>query len=124
MELQGKRCEYDCKGRFAARFDELQNKADSCNNVATLQNIKVEADALKVRLLNEIVEEEAKYIEVEVENDDDPPIKKSKTISIKTVTATASWQLETIEDVEEYLKDFRKKLIGTLEDDTIIHIEF
>ncbi len=37
----------------------------SCNNVATLQNIKVEADALKVRCLNEIEKEEAKIIAAE-----------------------------------------------------------
>ena len=40
----------------------IRDKAESCNNVATLQNIKIEADALKVRLLNEITEEEAKII--------------------------------------------------------------
>ena len=35
-------------------------KATTCNNVATLQNVKIEADALKVRLLNEMAKRDEK----------------------------------------------------------------
>ena len=130
-ELTGKRCEENLRGKYIERFKELREKADSCNNVATLQNIKVEADALKVRLLNEIADEEAK-LNPDPKNDDGgngqtpPPLptKQKKTVSIKSVSAAATWQIETIEDVDEYLKDLRKKLIGTLEDNTIVNIEF
>ena len=133
-ELSGKKCEASLKPRYIELFNELRTKADTCNNVATLQNIKVEADALKVRLLNEIAEAEAKLnppIVDPVPGDDDDPkppvkpvVKKNKTVSIKSVSASTTWQIETINDVDQYLADLRKKLIGTLEDNTIIHIEF
>lgn len=38
----------------------MHEKASRCNNVATLQNIKIEADALKVRCLNEIADMESR----------------------------------------------------------------
>ena len=88
----------------------------------------MEADALKVRLLNEISEEEAKTAPLtahEEHRDDQPlPVRKKKTVSIKSVNSATTWQIETIEDVDQYLKELRKKLIGTLEDNTIINIEF
>ena len=124
-ELSGKKCEATLKDRYVRLFDELQQKEDTCNNVATLQNIKVEADTLKVRLLNEIAEEEARLTPGPGPDDDNPPVKKKKkTVSIKSVSAATSWQIENIDDVDKYLTDLRKKLIGTLEDDTIINIEF
>ncbi len=127
-ELNGKKCADTLKAKCLGRFAELKEKAETCNNVATLQNIKVEADALKVRLLNEIAEEEAKTSPLtahEEHRDDQPlPVRKKKTVSIKSVNSATTWQIETIEDVDEYLKELRKKLIGTLEDNTIVNIEF
>ena len=131
-ELAGKKCEEALRSKYIEQFKELREKADTCNNVATLQNIKVEADALKVRLLNEIADEEAKLNPAPKDDDDGngggqtppPPSKKKKTVSIKSVSAATTWQIETIDDVDEYLKDLRKKLIGTLEDNTIVNIEF
>ena len=52
--LEGKACREQLSGKLHEKFMELREKATHCNNVATLQNIKVEADALKVRCLNEI----------------------------------------------------------------------
>ena len=132
-ELTGKKCKDKLVDKYNTLFSELRGKADTCNNVAILQNIKVEADALKVRLLNEIAEEEEKLTpQVPPEDDPDgdipvvPPIisKKKKTVSIKSISAATTWQIESIDDVDEYLRDLRKKLIGTLEDNTIINIEF
>ena len=53
-----------------------------------------------------------------------PRVKKAKTISIKSVNAEQTWQIETPEDVKRYITELEKKLLGTLEDDTVIHIEF
>lgn len=58
-ELEGKLCEGQLRSRYRDRFQELNEKASHCNNVATLQNIKIEADALKVRCLNEIADMES-----------------------------------------------------------------
>ena len=45
---------------YTQKFRALEDKANACNNVATLQNIKVEADTLKIRLLNEIIAKDQK----------------------------------------------------------------
>ena len=60
QELEGKLCEGQLHSRYMDRFQELHEKASRCNNVATLQNIKIEADALKVRCLNEIADLESR----------------------------------------------------------------
>ena len=64
-ELRDKKCHDKLADKYVNLFREISDKAMSCNNVATLQNIKVEADALKVRCLNEIEKEEAKIIAAE-----------------------------------------------------------
>ncbi len=132
-ELEGKLCHDVLKDKFIRLFQEISNKAETCNNVATLQNIKIEADALKVRCLNEIASEDARLTPVypvdDGEEDDVPPtlitpIKNRKTISIKSVNNASSWQIETEEDVRRYVAELEKKLIDSLEDDTIINVEF
>ena len=64
-ELNRKHCHEKLSDKFVNLFNEIREKAEHCNNVAQLQNIKVEADALKIRCLNEISAEEAKLIEQE-----------------------------------------------------------
>lgn len=131
-ELDGKLCQGKLKDKFIRLFREIKEKAETCNNVATLQNIKLEADALKVRCLNEIINEEEKLTPIEsVDNGEADvnsvpitSIKKRKTISIKSVNNASSWQIETEEDVRKYIAELEKKLIDSLEDDTIINVEF
>ena len=62
-KLQDKKCHDKLADKYEDLFKEISDKAMSCNNVATLQNIKVEAGALKVRCLNEIEKEEAKIMQ-------------------------------------------------------------
>ena len=147
-ELRDKQCKPQLSDAFIRRFDEIREKAIHCNNVATLQNIKVEADALKVRCLNEInaaenkilaqiAAEEAKKQQEQraaasTEPTEEPPapvmpaprVKRAKTISIKSVNTEQTWQIETPEDVKRYITELEKKLLGTLEENTVIHIEF
>ncbi len=52
------------------------------------------------------------------------PIKKKKSISIKSVSLTSSWQIEKAEDLDEYIRDLREQILKELEQDTIINIEF
>ncbi|MDO4472419.1 MAG: BREX system P-loop protein BrxC [Bacillota bacterium] len=136
-ELNGKKCREALAQKFYDKFQELCDKAEHCNNVATLQNIKVEADALKIRCLNEIATEEAKLTPPETppqpgpEGGDKPDIpvvpvkvKKQKTVSIKSINTENTWQLETSADVKKYIAALEAKLLNALEDDTIINIEF
>ena len=138
-ELEGKKCHDKLVNKFVDLFREIHEKAIHCNNVATLQNIKIEADTLKVRCLNEINKEEAKIIteeqaaknvgDNETGDTDTPavpvqPVKKKKTVSIKSINNAATWQIESEEDIKRYLAELEKKLINTLEDDTVVNIEF
>ena len=93
--------------------------------MAALQNIKVEADALKVRFLNAIQETCGKAAPPDSGKDEvPPPAKKHKTVSIRTVNASSTWQLETPEDVDAYVASLQRKLKDLLEKDTVIHLEF
>ena len=136
-ELGNKHCKNQLSETFLKRFDEIHEKATHCNNVATLQNIKIEADALKVRCLNEINAAENKLLahiaaEESAKRQSEQSaaatpalkVKKTKTISIKSINTEQTWQLESPEDVKHYLAELEKKLIRALEDDTIINIEF
>lgn len=141
-ELRGKNCEEQLKQKVIDRFHEIKHKATHCNNVATLQNIKVEADALKVRLLNEIAdtetkivarkqaEEQAKAAEqsgttaTEPVTPPAPKQKKQKTVSIKSINIEATWRIETVQDVDNYVEALRKKLKRSIENDTILNVEF
>ena len=139
-ELKDKYCHDKLKDKYIRLFQEISNKAKRCNNVAILQNIKVEVDTLKVRCLKEIYDEESKIIkdkqQVQANEPNDSPygtsaldthslkIKKQKTLSIKEINNITTWQLETMEDVKRYLGELEKKLINALEDDTILNVEF
>ena len=138
--LNTKEYKDELAARFRQLFAEIDAKAKSCNNVATLQNIKVEADALKVRLLNEIAkkdeqlalakakaiaEKQAEYGSTGTTPVAPPPkIKKHKNISIKTVNMANSWQIESVQDVDKYMATLREQIIKELDEDTVINIEF
>lgn len=138
-ELREKKCHDKLADKYVNQFQAIHDKAMSCNNVATLQNIKVEADTLKVRCLNEIEAEENKIIAAEqaaralkadkqnketIIQQPAPKVKQKKTISIKSINNATTWQIENEADVKKYLAELEKKLINTLEKDTIINIEF
>ena len=132
-ELDGKRCHDMLMNRCLRAFDELKDKAESTNNVATLQNIKIEADALKVNLLNEITRQEAILTPPPEDDNVDsgevdvvppPQQKKNISVSIKSVTSAATWQIETEEDVQKYIAALQKKLNGMIRENTVLHIEF
>ena len=119
----------EVKDRYLKLFREIHDKATTCNNVATLQNVKIEADALKVRLLNEMAKKDEKVAEETEEYGDNgngqkPPAKKHKSISIKNVSLTSSWQIESAQDLDKYISELRQQIMKELDQDTIINIEF
>lgn len=139
-ELEDKKCQDKLVNKYIRLFDELREKANHCNNVATLKNITLEANVLKDRCLDEISEEEAKIVATQQastvveestgENSNpisavsQPKVKRKKTISMKSINNATPWQLESEADVKKYITELEKKLMNTLEDDTIINIEF
>ncbi len=133
---------------YITMFQEIIDGAKGCTNISILRGYADRAEALKIRLLNEMdqtdrniaikkaeevrrrLEAEAKekgqinreQIEAEVKKE--MKVKKTKNVSIKNITRAASWRLESIEDIEKYLKEFRLRLVSELETDTIVSIEF
>lgn len=129
-------------------FLEIENGAQSCTNVSVLRGYADRAEALKIRLLNEMdkmdqnialkkAEEIRKALEVqaaktgnidkekiEVEVKKEVKVKKTKNVPIKNMTKTASWRIESREDVDRYIDELRLKLISELDTDTIVNIEF
>lgn len=125
-ELDGKLCKDKLSDKFVHLFQELNDKAGRCNDVAALKAIPSEADALKVRCLGEIDELESELTSQHVDPDNPPekPVKKRKTVSIKTINSSSTWQIETVDDVKKYVSELEHKLLATLEDNTVINIEF
>ena len=140
--------EYNDQKRTAyfEKFQEIRDGATHCNNVSTLRSYADKADALKLRLLNEMdeldsklakqkAEEEARRQAEEAKQSGKPTsevtvapapvkIRKTKNVSIKMMTGTASWRLESKEDIDRYMDSLRKSLEAQLDEDTIVNVEF
>lgn len=134
------------KDHYLSLFTELHEEASHCNNVSRLRAYADRAEALKLRLLNEMDQMDAEIVRKKAEEAErkrkeaedkgekldipaEPPkplpkVKKKKRVAIKSVTLTSSWQLETEEDIDKYLDGLRQNLKAQLEEDTIVNIEF
>ena len=135
---------------YMERFEELLDGAVHCNNVSVLRSYQDKSDALKIRLLNEMVDEDNRLAQqalaqAEVEQKRlaeearkrgetvpqpketvvQPVVKvrTTKNLSIKTVARAASWRLESTEDVDKYLDALRQSLLKELADDSIVNVE-
>ena len=128
-------------------FAEIRDGAEKCNNVSSLRSFSDKAEALKLRLLNEMdqmdmqiaqrkAEEERKRLEEEAKKNGNNKVnivaepktvykvRKTKNVSIKSVTRTASWRIENEEDIDKYVEILRDTLKKELAEDTILNIEF
>ncbi len=126
------------KPGYIQLFVEIWNGADTCNNVSRLRAYADEAGALKIRLLDEMTELDAK---LEAEKNppvtpptggENPPVgytvkvptKKTKNVPIKNVAKTSSWRIEKAEDVDKYVDQLKKTLLEELDNSDIINVEF
>lgn len=137
--------------RYLELFKEIMDGAEHCNNVSTLRSYADKAEALKLRLLNEMnaedirlakeaaakAEAERKRQEEEAEKRGETvkpaekvaepqpvyKVRTTKNVSIKTVAKTASWRLESKDDVDKYLAALRENLLKEMDEDTIVNIE-
>ena len=138
--LSGKPYEAKMKARYRQYFKELSEQAQNCNNISSLRSYKDKAEAQKMRLLNEmdridqkLLEEEQRRVQEEAEqNGGDTPvvpvkpvhIKKTKNVTIKQITRTASLRVENENDIDQFVENLRARLKQQLEEDTIVNIEF
>lgn len=136
--------------KYIDLFAEIKEGAECCNNVSALRSFADKADALKIRLLNEmdatdrrIAEEKALQAKKEAEEAaqkakeeglavpdyvaEDPvvyKVKKTKNVTIKNMTNTSSWRLESEQDVDKYLAVLRRALLEELGGADIVNVEF
>ncbi len=134
-------------------FFEIQNGAESCTNVSTLRGYADRAEALKIRLLNEMdkmdqdialkkAEEVRKKLEAEAKENgryDTDLIEQQvskvaeengyhsqhiKNVTFKKISKSSSWRIESVEDLDKHLNELRNNLLLELDDNTIVNVEF
>ena len=134
-------------------FLEIESGAKACTNVSTLRGYSDRAEALKIRLLNEMdkrdqeialkkAEEVRKRLESEakeagrydtksieqqvnkVAEENGYQYRQVKNIPFKKMAKTSSWRIESVEDLERYLAELRMNLISEMDAGTIVNIEF
>lgn len=135
--------------RYNNLFAEITEGAEHCNNVSSLRSFADKAEALKIRLLNEMDNRDAQIAKAKAEEARraaeeaarkakaegkqvnivaNPPaaynVKRTKNVSIKHVTHTASWRLENEADVDRYLAALRSSLLAELDENDIVNVEF
>jgi len=120
------------KKKFEDNFDALIKKIEHTHDVAALNGIPSESNALCQNCLNEIQKEETFYqksIEVTETGGNTggggtPPIIVVKTIpvSMRTLTNNRTYTIKTEDDVEAFIIEIRKQLKAKLSDDTIIKL--
>ena len=127
-ELEGKRCKEKLLSRYCQYFKEISEKIEECNNIASLNAITTQADTYKIRCLNEIADEEAKFDNIDqgTYSDGEAPVvsKQRISISIKDINTSKTWRIETESDVRKYVSELESKLLSKLEENIIINIEF
>ena len=132
------------RNTYFTLFREIRDGAEHCNNVSSLRSYADKADALKLRLLNEMdaldnklaqqrAAEEARRKAEEAKQNGNPAvevdpapvkIRKTKNVSIKMMTGTSSWRLESKSDIDKYIAGLRETLEAQLAEDTIVNVEF
>lgn len=121
--------------KYRAQFDEIKEGAEHCNNVSQLRSYADKAEALKIRLLNEMdardatlaAKRQAEQQPADTAGEEPPaPVKtrKVKNVSMKKVVGTSSWRLENREDVERCVGELRAALLAQMDGDDIVNIEF
>lgn len=135
--------------KYYEQFSEIRKGAEHCNNVSALRSFADKADALKIRLMNEMdaldrkiayekalkAKEEAEEAarKAKEEGKETPvvtpvtvpvKIKKTKNVTIKNMTNTSSWRLESEQDIDKHLAALRKSLMEELEGTDIVNVEF
>ena len=68
--------------------------------------------------------DEGKEVEIVTPVPEAVKIKKTKNVTIKNMTNTSSWRLESEQDIDQYLAALRKALVEELEGTDIVNVEF
>lgn len=117
------------KGIFEDKFRDLIEKMQHTNDVAALNGIPSESNALCQNCLNEIAKAEANYQKsLQVENPDKPvvtpPVKTIQTVqvSMRSLSSGQSVMLKDEADVDAFVEKIRAELMSKLGENTIIKL--
>ena len=118
------------------KFEEIWDKLKKSNDIATIKNIKLESDTLKIKCLDEIDEYERAHqpapespvtpIVPGKEPIEPTPVptkiktKRRKNVSISNVAGARTYSIESEQDIDKFLSEMKQKLMNELEEDTII----
>lgn len=126
--------------RIDPKFQDLIQKLKTVNDVASLNGIPSESNALLQNCLRMIQNEEDAYqSEVERKRKEEEekckqggvepvapvkPVKviKNKPVSFRSITGNKTYSIKTEEDIDKVLNELRTALKAQLEDDTIIKL--
>ena len=137
--LKEKGFEVEFNHKHEELFKNLQHKLEQTHEIASVINIKLESDALKIRCLdemqayenilikkkNEEEQKENKDIEVVGEGSKQitiEPKKIVKNITMTKITESKTYTFESENEVDKFLADVKKKLLNELNENTIIKL--
>src|SRR5699024_2846492 len=112
------------------------NRAKESNNIARIKGFEIEAKSLREKHFNEIYTEakrraeERKRQEKDQEKDPKvgleptPPVIEAKYLNIREDTSTSAWEIESPEDINQYLEQLRANLEKELTENTTLTIDF
>ena len=127
------------KTGYMELFMEIIDGAGKCNNVSVLRSYADKAEALKMRLINEMDQLDADIAKKKAEEAErnanegmgvpndvivKVPVKTTKNVTIKDMTHTSSWRIESAEEVDKYVGQLRKSLLDALDGNDIVNVEF
>ena len=126
--------------RIDPKFQELIDKLEKITDIATLNGIPAESNALLQNCLRMIqTEEDAFQAEIERKKKEAekqgsgsdapvaPPVEpvkviKNKPVSFRTITGNKTYSIKTEADIDQMLDELRTALKAQLEEDTIIKL--
>ncbi len=117
---------------FRARFQRLEERLSTTNNLYEAVAMQVESDRLKVRCLDELEQEREKEA-AEVPAKDPAggqagkpvtvPVRPRKTRTLsKNMVIKGTKTLKSADDIDRFVEELRTKLLQELDEDTTIHL--
>ncbi|MEG1577859.1 MAG: hypothetical protein RR336_03750, partial [Oscillospiraceae bacterium] len=126
------------KDKFLKGFQELHEKLEHSNEVAAVKNMRYESDTLKQRYISEMETYEHQLAQKAQQQADQAaaqtptsatapaapqpapqPIKRTKTVSLRTVTHGKTVRLQSEQDVDKLLGNLKESLMQELADGDI-----
>jgi hypothetical protein len=122
--------------KIDSKFSALIEKLKTCNDVAALNGITSESNALQQNCLRDIQTEEDRY-QADLKRKEQESsggntntstmpkpatVTKTKPVSFRSVTGSKTYTIKTKEDVDSVIEELRTALMAQLEENTIIKL--